>query len=119
MCIGFKVWYSILLPRRWNFLTLVALSLALAGGARGQTAPSGAVLPGVMLHLKNQDGSEAKSATSDNNGRFAFFLLPPATYEAQATKVDFRPVSQRDIHVHVTETLRLELHLEIATPLEH
>jgi hypothetical protein len=130
MCIGFKVWYSILLPRRWNLLTLVALSLALAGGARGQTAatgaltgftmdPSGAVLPGVTLHLKNQDGSEAKSATSDNNGRFAFFLLPPGTYEVQATKVDFRPVSQRDIHVHVTETLRLELHLEIATPLEH
>jgi len=119
-----------LLPRHWNFLTLVALSLALAAGALGQTAstgaltgltmdPSGAVLPGVMLHLKNQDGSEAKSATSDNNGRFAFFLLPPGTYAVQAGKLDFKPASQLDIRVHVTETLRLELHLELATRLEH
>ena len=119
-----------LLPRRWNFLRLVALSLALAGWAHGQTAstgaltgvtldPSGAVLPGVVLHLTNADGSEAKSASSDSNGRFAFFLLPPGTYEVQSSKVDFKPVSQRDIHVHVTETLRLELHLELATRLEH
>jgi hypothetical protein len=117
------------LPRRWNLVKLVALSLALAGGACGQTAstgaltgltldPSEAVLPGVILHLTNEDGSEAKSATSDNNGRFAFFLLPPGTYEVQAGKVDFKTVSQRDIPVHVTETLRLELHFEIATPLE-
>jgi Carboxypeptidase regulatory-like domain/TonB dependent receptor/TonB-dependent Receptor Plug Domain len=130
MSISFKVWSSMLLPRRWNFLTLVALSLALAGGARGQTAstgaltgvtldPSGAALPDVTIHLKNEDGSEAKSATSDSNGRFAFFLLPPGTYEVQAGKRDFKPVSQRDTPVHVTETLRLELHLELATRLEH
>ena len=91
-----KVWSSMLLPRRWNFLTLIALSLALAGEARGQTAstgaltgltldPSGAVLPGVTLHLRNDFGSEVKSATSDNNGRFGFFLLPPGNYEVQAT----------------------------------
>jgi hypothetical protein len=130
MSIRFKVRSSMLLPRRWNFLTPVALSLALAGGVRGQTAstgaltgltldPSGAILPGVTLHLKYQDGSEAKSATSDNNGRFAFYLLAPGTYEVQAGKADFKPASQADIHVHVTETLRLELHLELATRLEH
>jgi hypothetical protein len=130
LSISFRVWSSMLLPRRWNFLRLVALSLALPGGACGQTAstgaltgvtldPSGTVLPGVILHLTNEDGSEAKSATSDNNGRFAFLLLPPGTYEVQASKVDFKPVSQRDIHVHVTETHRLELHLELATRLEH
>ena len=106
------------------------MSLAYAGGARGQTAstgaltgltlgPSGVVLPGVTLQLRNEIGSQAKSATSDNNGRFAFFLLPPGTYELQAAKIDFKSVSQREIPVHVTETLRLELHLELATRLEH
>ena len=89
------------LPRRWNFLRLVALSLAFSGWASGQTAstgaltgvtldPSGAVLPGVILHLKNEDGSEAKSATSDKKGRFAFLLLSPGTYELQASKADFQ-----------------------------
>jgi hypothetical protein len=124
------VWSSVLLPRRWSFLTLVAMSLALAGGACGQTAstgaltgltldPSGTVLPGVILHLRNENGSEAKSATSDSSGRFAFFLLPPGTYEVRASKVDFKPMSQREVRIHVTETLRLELHLEVATRLEN
>src|ERR1700760_2480760 len=117
------------LSRPWNFLRLVALGLALAGPAHGQTAstgaltgvtlgPSGAVLPGVILHLTLEDGSETKSATSDDNGRFAFFLLSPGTYEVQASKADFNPVGQRGIRVHVTETLRLELHLELATHVE-
>jgi len=119
-----------LLPRCWSFLLLITMSLAIAGGARGQTTstgaltgltldPSGAVLSGVTLHLINEIGSEAKSATSDNNGRFGFFLLPPGTYEVEASKVDFKPVSQREIPVHVTETLRLELHLELATRIEN
>ena len=89
---------------------------ASTGALTGVTQdPSGAVLPGVILHLIREDGSEAKSATSDNNGRFGFFLLQPGTYKLQASKADFKPVSQPDIHVHVTETLRLELHLELAT----
>jgi Carboxypeptidase regulatory-like domain/TonB-dependent Receptor Plug Domain len=128
--IRFKVCSGMLLTRRWNLLTLAVLSLAFAGVTWGQTVstgaltgqtlgPTGAVLTGVTLHLNNQDGSEVKSATSDSNGRFAFLLLPPGTYEVKAGKLDFKPVSQRDIHVHVTETLRLELHLELATRLEH
>jgi hypothetical protein len=80
--------------------------------------PSGAVLPGVVLQLTTEDGSEARSAASDNNGRFRFLLLRPGTYKLQASKADFRSVSQRDIHVHVSETLRLELHLELATRVE-
>ena len=47
-----------------------------------------------------------------------FLLLRPGTYKLQASKADFKPVSQPDIHVHVTETLRLELHLELATRVE-
>lgn len=110
---------------------MLALIFALVSSqkASGQTAstgaltgltldPSGAVLPGVVLHLTLEDGSEARSATSDSDGRFGFFLLRPGTFELQASKVDFKTVSQREIHVHVAETLRLELHLELATRIE-
>ena len=111
-------------------LMVVTFALLFSGDIYSQTAstgaltgvvlvPSGEVLPGVILHLRNVEGSVAKSATSDHNGRFAFFLLPPGTYEVQASTANFKPASQRDIHVHVTETLRLELHLELATRLEH
>ena len=112
-------------------LVLLTLIVALFPSRKtfGQTAstgaltgftldPSGAVLPGVVLQLTIEDGSEARSATSDNDGRFGFLLLRPGTYNLQASKVDFRSVSQRDIHVHVSETIRLELHLELATRVE-
>ena len=118
----------------WRYcspLTLVGLTFVLlsyrsvysqtdsTGSLTGVTMdPSGAVLPGVILHLTKQDGSEEKSATSDNNGRFSFFLLRPGTYALRANKADFKPLSQADIHVHVTETLRLELHLELMNRVE-
>jgi len=118
----------------WRYcspLTLVGLTFVLlsyrsvysqtdsTGSLTGVTMdPSGAVLPGVILHLTKQDGSEEKSATSDNNGRFSFFLLRPGTYALRANKADFKPLSQADIYVHVTETLRLELHLELMNRVE-
>jgi Carboxypeptidase regulatory-like domain len=115
----------------WSPFLLLALTVALLSSRKtsGQTAstgaltgltldPSGAVLPGVLLHLTIEGGSEARSATSDNNGQFGFYLLRPGTYEVQASRVDFKLVSQRNTHVHVTETLRIVLHLELATRVE-
>lgn len=117
--------------RRWGLLPLVALMFVILsyGNMDGQTTSTGAltgvtldstgaVLPSVVLHLTREDGSEEKSDTSDNNGRFDFLLLPPGIYKLQVSKVDFKSVSQMGLHVHVTETLRLELHLELATRIE-
>src|SRR4051812_7083033 len=117
------------LCRRW-FLPLFVLFVNLScGSVCGQTTssgaltgvtldPSGAVLPDVILHLTREDGSEEKSDTSDNNGRFDFLLLPAGTYKLQASKADFKSVTQPGIHVQVTETLRIEIHLELATRIE-
>jgi hypothetical protein len=115
----------------WS-LTLLALILVLLSyrTAHSQTAStgaltgvtvdaSGALLPGVILHLTKQDDSEEKSAASDNRGRFDFLLLRPGTYALQASKADFNLVTQSDIPIHVTETLRLELHLALANRVEH
>ena len=112
-------------------LPLIALTFAVlsCGSMFSQTAstgaltgvtldPSGAVLPGVILHLTQGDASAEKSTTSDNNGRFDFLLLQPGIYNLQASKADFNLGRQPTIYVHVTETLRLELHLELATHVE-
>src|SRR3979411_1488932 len=76
---------------------------ALTGGTVDH---SGAVLPRAGVHLTSLDGTVAMAASSDEKGLFGFFLLPPGTYEVQASKLDFRPVTQKNIQVHVTETLR-------------
>jgi len=113
-------------PRWW---VVFVLSLALADGVCAQTAstgavigvildPSGTVVPDVTANLVDRKTGEALSATSDEDGRFAFLLLAPGRYELRASKTDFRPLTLKDLHVYVTETLRLELHLELATRFE-
>jgi hypothetical protein len=118
-------------PCRFLPLLLATLAIALlssrnmysqtasTGALTGVTLdPSGATLSGVSVRLARSDGTETMSVSSDENGLFRFFLLPPGTYEVRASKVDFKPLRQPDIHVHVTETVRLELHLELATRAE-
>jgi hypothetical protein len=119
------------LPCRFLSLLLATLIIALLSSrnAHSQTAstgaltgvtldPSGVTLPGVSVRLARSDGTETMSVSSDENGLFRFFLLPPGRYEVRANKVDFKPLSQPDIYVHVTETVRLQLHLELATRAE-
>jgi hypothetical protein len=112
--------------RLW--LRVLAISLGLAGHTFSQTAstgaltgvtldPSGAALAGVVIHLANQETSETNSATSDQEGRFAFPLLPPGNYNLEASKTDFQVLRHINLRVFVTETLRLELHLQLTTVL--
>jgi TonB dependent receptor/Carboxypeptidase regulatory-like domain/TonB-dependent Receptor Plug Domain len=124
--IGSNSWSPLRHLRRWALHGVFAIGWGLAGRALGQTAstgavtgitldPAGAVVPDVVVHLTKVGGSETKSATSDDSGRFGFLLLPPGRYQLQASTLDFEMVSLPEINIHVTETLRLELHLRVAT----
>jgi hypothetical protein len=94
----------------------VSAQTSATGALTGVTLdPSGAVLPGVALHLTNKDTTETQSAISDGEGRFRFLLLSPGGYQLQARNAAFDALSLPDIRISVTETLRLELHLRIAT----
>jgi hypothetical protein len=109
-----------------NLLSTTVVAVVLVGHLASQTAstgaltgvaldPSGAALPGVVIHLVNQETSETNSATTDQEGRFAFPFLPPGDYKLEASKADFQLLRRTDIRVFVTETLRLELQLGLAT----
>jgi hypothetical protein len=124
-------WNSWALRRSYRgvWLGVLAIGVVLAGRTFGQTAstgavtgvtldPSGAALPGVVVHVAKEGGGETKSATSDENGRFGFVLLPPGKYALQANTLNFEPVSLPEINIQVTETLRLELRLQVATRFE-
>jgi hypothetical protein len=80
---------------------------------------SGAILPGVSIRVVKDDGNEARSTTSDEEGRFVIPLLSPGSYHLQANKADFEPVSLTDLRISVTETLRVGLHLQLAMRVEH
>lgn len=115
---------------RWKGLALLAfLAVLLVRRVDGQTAatgaliavvrdPSGAVLPGASVHLTKTNGPEEFTAATDDSGRFGFSFLSPGTYDLEVSKPQFTTARHPGIHVQVTETLRLELHLELATRSE-
>jgi hypothetical protein len=76
--------------------------------------PTGTPLPDVYLTLVNQKTSDTESTASKQDGQFAFFFLVPGKYELKVSKKDFEPASVSLVDIHVTETLRLELHLQLA-----
>ena len=108
---------------------IIAIATLLSASLHGQTTstgalagvsldPSGAELPGVLLRLSNRETGRTKSAISDAHGRFSFLLLPPGTYQLQASKTDFDSLNLPELHISLTETLRLELRLELAAHVE-
>ncbi len=60
-----------------------------------------------------------EATTSDEDGRFRFALQPPGKYRLEATKSGFATLNLADISISVTETLRLELRLRVATVVEN
>jgi hypothetical protein len=109
----------------WIFVFLVALfpnacgQTASTGALMGVTTDvSGAVVAGVRIRCTPSNGGEPRSTTSDVEGRFEILLLPPGDYRLEAEKTDYESPSLSDIHVPVTETLRVELHLSPARQFE-
>src|SRR5215472_10511055 len=115
-------------PVRFWFVLYTVLSLCCAAWHRvdAQTASTGAVtgialdpaglaVPGMTVSLISGDRLKISSCVSDADGWFRCFSVPPGIYELQASRKDFKPLSVPNVAVHVTETIRLEIHLEIAT----
>ncbi len=108
---------------------LMAIATLLSTCLHGQTTstgalagvvldPSGAELPGVVLLLDDRGTGRTESATSDEHGRFSFLFLPPGTYQLQASKANFGSLNLTELHIALTETLKLELRLQLAAHFE-
>ena len=112
-----------------GLLLAVLLSVVIAHSIAAQTPttgalmgvtldPSGAAVAGVSIHLIRLDGAEEQSVTSDENGWFGFPSLPAGRYKLLASKKDFETQTLTDLRVHVTESMRLEVRLRLATQTE-
>jgi hypothetical protein len=116
--------------RRSALLLTMAISLLFSGQVRSQTTstgaltglvldPSGAALPGAVIHLTSQETGATDSATSNGEGEFSFLLLPPGDYEVKASKTGPVPlIASATASVRVTETAHLDLHLRLATVIQ-
>jgi hypothetical protein len=111
---------------RSTFLTLLALAVVFSSVSSGQTAatgalsgkvldPTGAEVPNAEIQLTYHQTGDADADSSDSAGSFHFLLLPPGSYDLQVNKSGFAPFHLANINVPVTETVRLEFHLRLAS----
>ena len=85
------------------------------GGISGVvTDPSGAVITGATVTLKNTVTGEALSATTGSSGTYQFTLLKPGTYAVSATQSGFKQITE-SIEVLLGQITTANLKLEIGS----
>ena len=79
------------------------------------TDPTGAVVPGADIIIRNTDtGVERKIGTTDA-GLFTAMFLPPGHYEVQTSKKGFATVLRKDLTLQVGQTLTINTALAVET----
>ena len=94
------------------FLSTPALAQTL-GTITGEVKDSsGATIPGATVTAQNVGTNATRTQQSNEVGAFAFPAMPPGAYLVKAELQGFRP-AQNSVELHVEETLRVNLSLEI------
>jgi hypothetical protein len=114
----------------WGAVFLLAVCLALAGTAGAQTQitmgviqgtvkdPSGAVVPGAGVEVKNLDTNYTRKLTTDADGRFVALLLPPGRYTVTVTKEGFAKLVQENVDLTVGATIALPVTMKVSAVAE-
>lgn len=99
----------ILTPNLW------AQSQITTGAIQGTVMdPSGAVVPGTNIEVKNLDTNLTKSLTTDNDGRFVVLQLPTGRYTLTASKQGFATLVQENLNLTVGQTISLSLAMKVS-----
>ena len=89
-----------------------ALAQITTGAVRGKvTDKKGAPLPGVIVTLRNNETGSERGARSNSDGEYAIPDLPPATYVAQATLMEYGAPAQTVV-VNLGQTVPVSFVME-------
>jgi hypothetical protein len=98
------------------FSNLVYGQSASTGALAGKVFdPSGALVRHAEVRLIDAGAADVRSDVSDAEGNFHFLLLLPGSYELEISKAGFARLRLSNLNVLVTETLRLDVHLRLAS----
>jgi hypothetical protein len=78
-----------------SIVTASAQSLTQGNILGTVTDPSGAVVPGATVTLKNDNTGATQTRTTNNSGFYEFALLPPGSYMLSVTAQSYQAASQR------------------------
>ena len=87
-----------------------AINGAIEGVARDAT---GAVLPGVTVHLTNIDTGAQRTLTTGSDGGFRALLLPLGTYTVRGEMQGFKAVERTGVKLSAGQTATINFTLEV------
>src|ERR1700691_3180872 len=98
--------------------TLLSAQSVITGGLTGIiTDPSGSVIVGATVNLKNQSTGEILSATTGTTGAYQFTLLKPGMYAVSVTETGFKQAAET-VEVLLGQTAVASFKLEVGTSSE-
>jgi len=77
------------------------------------TDPSGAVVPGVTITIKNLDTGTTRTIVTDNEGRYRVSALPVGSYEVKAERQGFGEVLHTGIELTVGREASVDFQLQV------
>jgi hypothetical protein len=75
--------------------------------------PSGAVIPGAKVSIKNQQTNQVRTASSDSLGSYEFSFLPVGGYTLDVEAAGFQKASVSAFTVSVDQVARIDVKLQI------
>src|SRR5687768_15647358 len=100
-----------------GMLMALALSFTLGLSVSAQTVTgtisgivtdsAGALIPGAMVTVTNEQTNETRSGTSNSDGRFSFAALQPGVYTLRAERENFQTLERRGTVLSANENLAL------------
>ncbi|HUJ20159.1 MAG TPA: carboxypeptidase-like regulatory domain-containing protein, partial [Bryobacteraceae bacterium] len=106
-------------------LVPLALTIGLAGiaGTGGSVAgtvadPSGGVMPGVLVVVRNTETGVAQKTATNAEGFYGFPALPEGRYELQIDQPGFMPYRHTGLVVNANAALRVDVQLILETQSE-
>ena len=78
------------------------------------TDPSGAVVAGANVEIRNTATNFTKSLVTDSNGRYVGLLLPSGDYEVTISKQGFGKLLQKNVSLNVGQAVTLSSSLKVA-----
>jgi len=80
--------------------------------------PSGGLVAGAKVQLRNEDTGIARELTADDKGLFYFTLLPPGLYEFTVEAQGFKQYRDSHVRIQVAQVGRIDVSMEIGTTAE-
>ncbi|HEY2459593.1 MAG TPA: carboxypeptidase regulatory-like domain-containing protein [Candidatus Acidoferrum sp.] len=83
------------------------------------TDPSGAAIADAMVVVSNTETGAARTAQTDDTGRYRVLSLGVGHYEIRVTKSGFQEETRRGINLAVGEEAHVDLRLQVGTVEQH